>query len=120
MSTGSPKDKSNRRLTRVRATTGTMDSYGQWWARVRRTVANYFFPEKAKRSPQCSDAESKPLTVTEQIYVQLDLERLDRFGFHQQARRHRANIEPLDQLLGPAREEVDDAELRKPDELSED
>jgi hypothetical protein len=115
MSTGSPKDKSNRRLTRVRAITGTMDSY-QWWARICR----YFFPETAKRWPEGSDAESKPLTVTEQIYGHLRLERLDRFGSYQQPRRHRANIEPLDQLLGPAREEVDDAELRKPDELSED
>jgi hypothetical protein len=119
MSSGSPKDKSNRRLTQVRATMRTMDPYWQWLARMRRTVAN-FFPEKAKRSPECFDAESKPLTVTEQFYVQAQLERLDRFGFYQQPRRHRANIEPLDQLLGPARKEVNDAELRKPDEPSED
>jgi hypothetical protein len=119
VSTGSPKDKSNRRLTRVRATMRTMDPDRQWLARMRRAVAS-FFAEKAKRSPECSDGESKPLTITEQIYVQVQLERLDRFGFYQQPRRHRANIDPLDQLLGPAGEEVNDAELRKPDEPSED
>src|SRR5215467_13946213 len=75
MSTGSPKDKPNRRLTQVSATTRTTDpavevgnqDERQWWARMRRAVAN-FFPEKAKRIPECSDAVAKPLTVTEQIY----------------------------------------------------
>lgn len=109
MSTGSPKDKPNRRLTQVSATTRTTDpavevgnqDERQWWARMRRAVAN-FFPEKAKRIPECSDAVAKPLTVTEQIYVGFQLERLDRYGFYQQPLRNRAN-DPLDQLLSPQR-----------------
>jgi hypothetical protein len=111
MSTGNPKDKLNRR-SRVRATVRTPDPDSQLLARIRRHIAN-FLPEKAKGSAECSDADSKPLTVSEQIYVQLQLERLDRYGFYQQPRRHR-NIEPLDQLLGPARKEAKDAEVRKP------
>jgi hypothetical protein len=118
MSTGSPKNKPNDRLTRVRATMRTTDPDWQWWDRIRRALGN-FFPEKAKRSPECSAGQNKPLTVREQIYVQLQLERLDRFGFYQQPRRYRANIEPLDQLLGPAMEEVKDVEVRNPDESSE-
>jgi hypothetical protein len=100
---------------------GNLDMiFSQWAAGIRRTVTG-FFAEKAKRSPECSDVKSKPPTVTEQIRLLEQLDRLDRGdGFYQQPLRHRANIDPLDQLLCPAREEVKDAEARRPDEPRED
>jgi hypothetical protein len=114
-----PPPTAMRTTDRVREVGNQDVIYWQWWARMRRTIAS-FVPEKAKRSPECSDAESKPLTVTEQIYVLEQWERLDRgCGFYQQPLRHRANIDPLDQLLCPAREEVKDAETRRPDKPSE-
>jgi hypothetical protein len=58
--------------------TGNHDMvYWGWWAGIRRTVAN-FFTEKAKRlraSPE--DVRKTPLTVTEQIEL---LEQLQRLG----------------------------------------
>jgi hypothetical protein len=114
MSNGNPKDKLNRR-SRVRGTMPTTDPDSQLLARMRRAIA----PEKAKRSPECSAAEKKPLSVHDQIYLQLLSDRSDRCGFYQQPRRYR-NIDPLDQLLGPDGQEIKDAEARKPDEPSED
>lgn len=123
MSTGSPKTKPNDRPTPVRTTVRTTASvrevgirditYRQW---VRRIVAN-LFPEKAERSPECSDAESNTaLTTGEQIYVQLKLERLDHgYGFYQQPLRHRADIDSLDQLFGPAAKEAKNAKGVKRD-----
>jgi hypothetical protein len=115
MSTGNPKDESNRRPTPVRATMPTTDPDSQLLARMRRTIA----PEKAKRSPESSDAEAKPPSVHDQIYLQFQLERLDRCGFYRQPRRY-GNVDPLDQLLGPDSEEIKDAEVRKPDKPRED
>jgi len=115
MSAGNPKDKSNRRPTPVRATMPATDPDSQLLARMRRAIT----PEKAKRSAKCSAAESKPLSVQDQIYLQVLSERLDRCGFYQQPRRYR-NIDPLDQLLGPDGQEINDAEARKPDERSKD
>jgi hypothetical protein len=52
--------------------------FSQWSARIRRTIAN-FFTEKARRLPASSDAESKTaLTITEQINLLEQLERMDR------------------------------------------
>jgi len=110
MSTGNPKDKLNDRRKRVRAS----DPDSQLLARMRRAIA----PEKGKRSTESSDAESKPLSVHDEIYLKFQRERLDRCGFYRQPRRYR-NVEPLDQLLGPDEEETKDAGARKPDEPTE-
>jgi len=106
----------NSHKRRLRATMRTTDPDSEWLARMRRAVAN-FLPEKGKGSPESSAAENKPLSINEQIYAQLQWERLDRCGFYQLPRRHR-NVEPLDELLGPAGKEAEDAEVRKPDEPS--
>src|SRR5215469_14586571 len=77
MNTGSPKDEPNGQRTPVRATMGTtapvreIGNQHDWqlWLRIRRTIADLFAVE-AKRSPDCSDGESKTgLTVTQEIYV---------------------------------------------------
>jgi hypothetical protein len=110
MNTGNPKSTPNDRRKRVRTT----DPDSQLLARMRRAVA----PEEAKRSPESSGAESKPLSVHDQIRLLLQLDRVDRQGFYQQPRRYRGD-DPLDQLLGPARKEAKDAEVRKPDKPNE-
>ncbi len=115
MNTGNPKNKPNDRRKQVRATMRTTDPDSQLLARMRRTIA----PKNAESSPGSSDAASKPLSVHDQIYLQLQLERLDRCGFYQQPRRYR-NVDPLDQLLGPDGEEIKDVEARKSDEPRED
>jgi hypothetical protein len=58
--------------------------------------------EIGKRMPKSSDAESQAPTITEQIYSFFQRERVDRGYGNYQPSRHPANIEPLDQLLGPA------------------
>jgi hypothetical protein len=89
-----------------------------WVLRMRRFIAN-LSADKAQRVHGSSDAESKTaLTITEQIYLQM--ERMNCGYGYQEPLRHRANIGPLDQLLAPARKEVKDVEVRKPDEPSED
>jgi hypothetical protein len=71
-----------------------------WFARMRRAVAD-LWRQKTNHSPdRIRPAERKPLSIGEQIYVQFQLERLDRCGFYQQPRGHR-NTEPLDELMGP-------------------
>src|SRR5215469_1833625 len=79
MSTGNPKDKLNDRRKRVRAS----DPDSQLLARMRRAIA----PEKGKRSTESSDAESKPLSVHDEIYLKFQRERLDRCGFYRPPRR---------------------------------
>jgi hypothetical protein len=49
-----------------------------------------------------SDADSEPSTITEQIKFFLQREHVDRGYGISQPSLHRGNIEPLDQLLGPA------------------
>jgi hypothetical protein len=85
----------------------------------RRTLCT---PEsKPKRPGESSDAESKKPTITEEVRRLFHSERLDRgYGVYQPWRRHRGNIEPLDQLLGPAGKEAEHAKPRKPDDRSED
>lgn len=142
MTPGNSKEKPNHRLMRIRETTDPVREIGkqdfifqQWWARIRRTIAK-LSPEQAEhssleqtarssaeqieRSPECSPAGGKPLTVTQQIYVQMQLERLDRCGFYQQPVRHGAGIDSLNQLLGLAGDEANGAKSPKPREPSED
>jgi hypothetical protein len=80
---------------------------------MRRPIA----PEEAKRSPESSNAESKPLSAHDEIRLRFRLDRVDRQGFSQQHRRYR-EIEPIDELFGDAGEESKDGEDRKPDEPS--
>src|SRR5262249_46274983 len=110
MNTGSPKDEPNGQRTPVRATMGTtapVREIGnqldrQLWLRIRRTIANLFAVE-AKRSPDCSDGESKTgLTLTQEIYVLSRSEGMDYGYFYQQPR---GNRDPLDKLLLPAEKE---------------
>ncbi len=115
MNTGNPKNKPNDRRKRVHGGMRTTDPDSQLLARMRRAIA----PKNAESSPGPSDAARKPLSVHDQIYLQLQLERLDRCGFYQQPRRSR-NVDPLEQLLGPDGEEIKDVEVRKPDEPRED
>ena len=128
MSSGSSKTRRNDRPTPVRTAVRTIDPVREignqdminwpWVLRMRRFMAN-LFADKAQRVHGSSDAESKTaLTITEQIYLQM--ERMDCGYGYQEPLRHRTNIDPLDQLLAPARKEVKDAEFRRPDEPSED
>jgi hypothetical protein len=64
-----------------------------------------------------SHAESKPPSVTEQVYSFLKHERVDRGYGNYQSSRHRTNG-PLEQLLGPVEKEAKDAKFRKPDKSS--
>lgn len=99
--------------------TGNQDMlYWGWWAGIRRTVAN-FFTEKAKRlhaSPE--DVRKTPLTVTEQIELFEQLQRLGagtedrRYGsYPQEPVRFGPNV---DHLLRRAKVDV-----REPDEPSD-
>jgi hypothetical protein len=120
MNTGSPKDEPNGQRTPARATMRTtapvreISNQHDWqlWLRIRRTIANLFALE-AKRSPNCSDGESKTgLTVTQEIYVLSRLEGMDHGYFYQQPLRNR---DPLDQLLLPAGKEAKKAKGVKRD-----
>lgn len=72
-----------------------------------------------ERSGETSDATSKQPTITEQVRMHYLSERLDRgYGLCRPHRRTRDNLEPLDQLLGPAVNEAEDAESAEPDERS--
>ena len=99
--------------------TGNQDMvYGGLWAGIRRTVAN-FFTEKAKRlhaSPE--DGSKAPLTVTEQIELSEQLQRIGpgtgnlRYGsYPQEPVRFRPNV---DHLVHRAKVDV-----REPDEPSD-
>ena len=101
--------------------TGNQDMvYCGWWAGIRRTVAN-FFTEKAKRlraSPE--DVRKMPLTVTEQIDL---VEQLQRMRAEKENRGYgRYPQEPVrvrylpKHLMRRARDQVEDAELHEPDQ----
>ena len=76
---------------------------------------------KLKQPGEASDPQSRQPTITEQIYRMFQLERADRgYGLYQPTLRNRNNVEPLDQLLGPAANQAEDAESIKPDERCKD
>jgi hypothetical protein len=111
MSNGSPKDKPNGRSAPMRVTPpiteiGALDTiFSDWLAGIRRISS--FFRKKFRRLPESSGDESRPPpTITQQIYLSYKSECVDRACGDQPPLRRHSNIEPLDQLLGPAAKQL--------------
>lgn len=85
----------------------------QLWLRIRRTIDD-LFGEKAKTSPECSEADIRTgLTITQQVYVGMRSDGVGHGYFYQQPR---ANGDPLDHLLLTAGKDANS----RVDESSED